>query len=89
MIGSTQRAVVPSKRSVQARALALKISPCEVDELDDAVDHGVAHRDQRIQGTEGQAVDQLLQQFGHVCRNHLDEFGQDGCCRPWPNSVSG
>ena len=33
----------------------------EVDELDDAVDHGVAKGDQRIHPAEGEAVNQLLE----------------------------
>jgi hypothetical protein len=37
----------------------------EVDEPDDAVDHGVAERDQRIHAAQRDAVDQLLQQDIH------------------------
>lgn len=37
----------------------------EVDELDDAVDHGVPDGDETIESTEGQAVGQLLRQFVH------------------------
>ncbi|GAA3107562.1 hypothetical protein GCM10020254_61820 [Streptomyces goshikiensis] len=37
----------------------------EVDELDDAVDHGVPDGDEAIKGTEGKAVGQLLRQFVH------------------------
>jgi hypothetical protein len=35
----------------------------EVDEAQDAVDHRVAERDERIDGPEGQAVQELLEKF--------------------------
>ena len=38
----------------------------EVDQLDDAVDHRVADRDQRVQRPEGQPVDQLLEELVHA-----------------------
>ena len=37
----------------------------EVDELDDAVDHRVAERDQRVDRTEHEAVGQLLEELRH------------------------
>jgi hypothetical protein len=38
----------------------------EVDELHDAVDDGVTHRDQGVQRAQGQPVDELLQELVHV-----------------------
>ena len=38
----------------------------EVDEVDDAVDHGVAQSHQRIHAAEHQAVDDLLKQDVHL-----------------------
>ena len=37
----------------------------EVDEPEDAVDHGVAQRDQRVDAAQHQAVDDLLQENVH------------------------
>ena len=40
----------------------------EVDQLQHAIDHGVAERDQGIDGADGERVDQLLQQEAdHPC----------------------
>jgi len=41
----------------------------EIDEAQDAIDHRVAERDERIDGPEGQAVEELLQEFGHSGRS--------------------
>src|ERR1700689_3004283 len=38
----------------------------EVDEADDAVHHGIAQRDQRINAAQRQAVDDLLKEDIHV-----------------------
>ena len=38
----------------------------EIDEAQDTVDHRVAERDERVDGAEGEAVDQLLEEFGQV-----------------------
>jgi hypothetical protein len=38
----------------------------EVDELDDAVDHGVAKGHQGVDSAQGDAVDQLLEKNFHV-----------------------
>ncbi len=40
----------------------------EVDEAQHSVDHGVAERDKRIDAAEGNAVNDLLQQFAHARR---------------------
>ena len=37
----------------------------EIDEAQNAIDHRVAQRDERENGAERQAVDQLLEKFGH------------------------
>ena len=37
------------------------ITVSEVDELDDAVDHRIAERDQRVDAAERYAIDELLQ----------------------------
>ena len=38
----------------------------EIDEAQDSVNHRVAERDKRIDGTEGETVEKLLEEFGHV-----------------------
>jgi hypothetical protein len=40
----------------------------EVDEAQHAVHHGVPERDQRIDGTEREPVDELLQELGQEAR---------------------
>jgi hypothetical protein len=42
----------------------------EIDHADDAVDHGVADRDQPVDRAEHEAVDQLLREIIHLlpCR---------------------
>ena len=37
----------------------------EVDELQDAVDHGVAERDQGVDGAQREAVDEVLEEVAH------------------------
>src|SRR5258708_5691543 len=40
----------------------------EIDEAQHAIDHRVAKRDERIDGPEGQAVKELLKEFGQAER---------------------
>ncbi len=42
----------------------------EVDELDDAVHHGVAERDHGVNRAEREAVDQLLDEYVHEQKRH-------------------
>jgi hypothetical protein len=42
-----------------------KFTVGEVDQLDDTVYHGVAQRDQGVQASQGDAVDQLLNEIFH------------------------
>lgn len=57
----------------------------EVDELDDAVDHGVPDGYEAIEGTEGKAVGQLLRQFVHRRASDVRvgyESARGRCLRP-------
>src|SRR5690606_24399044 len=45
------------------------LAMCEVDHADNAVHHGVANGDERVNGAERQAVKQLLRQLGNKLRH--------------------
>jgi glutamyl-tRNA reductase len=47
----------------------------EVNEAQHAVDHRVAERDERVDGAERQAVEELLEEFGH-CQELKVERGK-------------
>jgi hypothetical protein len=40
----------------------------EIDEAQDAVNHRVTERDERVDGPEGDAVEELLEEFGQGSR---------------------
>ena len=54
-----RREIVAGKRS-QHEDIAMS----EIDEAQNAVDHGVAQSDEGVEGAEGKSVDDLLGEFG-------------------------
>src|SRR6266446_1563604 len=48
----------------------------KINEAQDAIDHGIAQRDQRINRTQCKAVDQLLKEFAHRGESQADKYCQ-------------
>ena len=59
----------PSARVVaHERAEHEDVAVCEVDQLEDAVHHRVAERDERVDGADGDAIEQILKKGLHMKR---------------------
>jgi len=48
----------------------------EIDEPEHAINHRVAERDERVYGSEGEAVEKLLEEFGHLMKKKKRESGK-------------
>ncbi len=68
----------PRERQAQPRAQHHHVAVREVDELQDAVHHRVAQRDERVQAADGDAVLQRLEQLVHARRVRGVLLGLDG-----------
>lgn len=58
------------------------LAVCEVDELDDSVDHRVTDRDETVHRAEDESIGQLLRQFVHR-RASVEWFGYGTAREGW------